>query len=170
MKKELLFALLFAVALLVLSPAAAYANLMWPASIFYMALYSQYAIAFGLIAEWAFVKYFTTLGIGMSLFVALLMNALTALVGLVVTPLVYSMLEIFPGYLFEELFDTQRMSWPNWILAFVIVAAINAVFETIVVRKFWNSGQSFRQTYDWVFGANIVSNAAALVVILLDLS
>lgn len=137
-------------AILLLLPFSAMANLIWPSVYIVEGYYSWYVILAGLLVETVCARYFLKLTWLVSFFVMLAVNAISALLGLVLIPASGIVVEIamIP-------FSSPTFSVVNWILDFAAVFVVNALVEGLALK--WIFKYPFKKNFRWLLAANAVS-------------
>jgi hypothetical protein len=137
-----------------------FADVIWPAMFLEQRLFSWWAIGLGLVVEFFFVRWLTTLSLPMSIVADLSMNAASALLGILLIPLAGIAWEFFPGMILYKVFDVGTFNPGTWAATFLFAVFINAALESLVLRF------AFRQKVDkrvfwWLCVANSLSVALA---------
>ena len=146
-KYQIPFALM---AVILLFPVTACANMVWPSLYIADGMRSWFVILAGLILEIAFVKLFLKQNILKSSFIAFVMNLISALVGIVLIPL--------SGFVGEFLlipFGGGTFQLSHWIVAYILAVLMNTLVEGLVVNTFFRFG--FKNMFLWLFTANAFS-------------
>lgn len=154
--KKLLFLLFLSV------PLIASANVVWPSLYILSQIYCWYIIVLGLVVEFFAVKFFGKASWKKSAIIAVVMNAISALVGLILIP-VSGILTEFLLFPFEQ--STFHLS--HWIVDYVFVAVVNTCIEGLSIK--WIFKYEFKRVFWWLFAANAVSVAFSVLVPLSDL-
>jgi hypothetical protein len=142
----------------VLLPVVARADFVWPAMVLEGRILTWWAIALGLVAEWPVVRHLTRTGWRKSFLLNALTNLASTLVGIVLIPAAGFILSmsIVPGF-----------SPVPFVIAALFAAAVNAAVEGLVLRVAVNLKYTSR-VFWWLFGANLVSVAAAMASLLVS--
>lgn len=154
--KKLLFLLFLSV------PLIASANVVWPSLYILSQIYCWYIIVLGLVVEFFAVKFFGKASWKKSAIIAVAMNVISALVGLVLIP-VSGILTEFLLFPFEQ--GTFHLS--HWIADYVFVAVVNTCIEGLSIK--WIFKYEFKRVFWWLFAANAVSVALSVLVPLSEL-
>lgn len=154
--KKLLFLLFLSV------PLIASANVVWPSLYILSQIYCWYIIVLGLVVEFFAIKFFGKASWKKSAIIAAVMNAISALVGLVLIP-VSGILTEFLLFPFEQ--GTFHLS--HWIVDYVFVALVNTCIEGLSIK--WIFKYEFKHVFWWLFAANAVSVALSVLVPLSEL-
>ena len=158
MKKRLLT---LSALILTLFPTVANANIIWPSLVIAQGLRSYDVILLGLLIEVIFVKIFekqTWLRCGI---IAVIMNLVSTLLGVILIPalgffgtLVLGLLsEIIPAL--GNTFDT-----PVWIFSYILTIFINAFVEGMTVH--YTAKIPLKKTFWWLLFANTLSVAVCI--------
>ena len=148
---------------LTLFPTVANANVIWPSVVIAQGLRSYDVILAGLIIEVIFVKIFekqTWLRCGL---IAVIMNLISTLIGIILIPLVGFIGTLLLGLLSEVIpalgntFDT-----PVWIFSYFLTILANAVIEGFAVQ--YTAKIPFKKTFWWLLCANTLSVAACIAL------
>jgi hypothetical protein len=153
-KKTVLLAVL---GVLVFSTPAR-ADIVWPGLILETRLLSFWAIAIGLVVEYAFLRWFFRFGVLKSVGVDLCMNGASTVLGCI--------LLLFATFVWElpsDLFFRPLLGWKtghaiDMVVACLLAVTINAVLESLVVGFTFNGPVPVGKKGFWVlFAANAIS-------------
>ena len=148
---------------LTLFPTVANANVIWPSVVIAQGLRSYDVILAGLIIEVIFVKIFekqTWLRCGL---IAVIMNLISTLIGIILIPLVGFIGTLLLGLLSEVIpalgntFDA-----PVWIFSYILTIFINALVEGMTVH--YTAKIPFEKTFWWLLFANTLSVAICIAL------
>lgn len=137
-------------------PFIVYANLIWPSIYIVQMYYTWYVIGIGLLIEFFAAKYYLKYSWKKTAGMVVLMNAISAILGLILIPLT--------GILCEILllpFKTGTFDLLHWILDFVFAVFANACVENLSLTLIFKT--SFKSNFWWILGANAVSVAVCAV-------
>jgi hypothetical protein len=147
--------------LLLLLPSVALANLVWPAVYVTMGLVTWWVVAAGLAIETVGLRLLLRASLAKSLLLAFSMNAISAVLGIVLVPLAGIAYEFLPGLLINWLFSWGTFNPVAWVATFLLAAVINATVEgTVLSRGFaiiLNRAQKF-----WLVALNFATVALAI--------
>lgn len=143
---------------LVFISSLAHADVVWPALYLETRLFSWWAITFGLVVEYFFVRTIFNLPIKKATIATFTANFVSSLVGLLAIPIASIFLEISPGIVIHKLFNIGTFNPFTWGATFVIACLINSLIESaIYIKVFKLSFFICSKTFSWVFIANIAS-------------
>lgn len=137
-------------AVILLFPITACANMVWPSLYIAEGMRSWFVILAGLILEIVFVNLFLKQTILKSSFIALVMNLISTIVGIFLIP--------FGGFVGEFLlapFGGGTFALSHWIAAYFLAVITNTLIEGLVVNTFFRF--SFKNMFLWLFSANTLS-------------
>jgi hypothetical protein len=139
------------------------ANAIWPALFLEKHLVAQWPILIGLAIEYLFVRKLTTLSPLQALWADIAINGASALLGIFLVPLAGLVWEFFPGLILYFFFHLGTFNPGTWIATFFIAAAINAVVEWFVLKRFFQQKQLGLQAFWILYIANTLTVAVAFV-------
>jgi hypothetical protein len=133
-----------------------FGDVVWPALFLEQRLFSWWAIGLGLLIEFFFVRWLTTLNLRMCAVADLSMNAASAVLGMFLIPVAGLIWELFPGLLLYKIFNVGTFNPVTWTFTFLAAVFINAMLEWLVLRL------GFRQKigkrgFGWLCLANSLS-------------
>ncbi len=139
------------------------ADVVWPALLLEGRLLGTLPILAGLIVEWLALWLG---GFGLSwkkaAIIDVVMNAVSAALGVVLIPALGFAWEVFPGSVLYKLFNVGTFNPGTWAATFVIAVMATTAIEALVVRWVFKVLLGARRF--WILcGANCVSVAIALV-------
>jgi len=146
-----------------LFPCLVYANVVWPALYLEMRIFSWWAITFGVLIEFLFVKWLLVLSAGRAFGVVILANAVSTVAGVVLLPLLGVAWEFFPGALINSAFDWGTFNPITWSVTFVLGCLLNALIEGVVYKKIVSGFRLWGRFFVWLLVANSFSVAAAFI-------
>ena len=150
-------------------PTVAYANVVWPALYLESRLFSWWAIGIGLLVEFLFIKWLFKLSTKKASIAAVSANTVSAVLGIVLIPLVGILWEVFPGTVIYWAFNWSTFSPVTWCATFIMGCLINAVLEGAVYKKWFVPGFKFRsKAFLWLLAVNSLSVGAAFVSLWLN--
>ena len=144
--------------LILLIPAYASANMIWPSLYITEGMITWYVILIGLITEIIFVKCFLKNTYLKSVLIAFVMNLASTVLGIVAIPL--------SGIIVEILmlpFGTGTFHPLNVFLSFIFAVLSNVLIEGITIKLIFK--YNFKRMFWWLFIANAISVAIACVVV-----
>lgn len=136
--------------LLILIPFSARANMVWPSIFIVQQYYTWYVILIGLIVEFFAVKIFLKVGWGKAAIIDVSMNAISALIGVLLIPAS----GIFVEFLTVP-FGATTFHLSHWILDYVAAVLSNVVIEGLALK--WIFKYPFKKNFLWLLGANAIS-------------
>lgn len=136
--------------LLIAIPFSAKANMVWPSLYIIDQYYSWYIILIGLIVEFFAIKLFLKVSWGKSALIAVTMNLISALIGLILIPVSGVIVEIL-----TLPFGGGTFQLSHWILDYIAAVLCNVVIEGLAVK--WIFKYPFKETFWWLLGANAIS-------------
>lgn len=145
-----------------LAPTAASANLIWPAAFVEGRLLSVPVIAAGLAVEIGVLRFGFGLGWGRAAIAAIVVNLISAAIGLVAIPLLGVAWEIFPGMLLSRLFDIHTFHPITWAATFVFALVVTTIIEVLALRWIFRL-EATRPRWGLWLGANAASVASAFL-------
>lgn len=137
--------------LFVLVPFSASANMIWPALYVISQYYTWYVILIGLIVEFFAIKHYLKVSWGRAALIAVTMNLISAITGLILIPLC--------GYIMW--FPVMILGGTNFVVIlyfiFCYIAAVlcNVAVEGLVLKLLFK--YPFKENFWWLTGANAVS-------------
>jgi len=152
---------LLSLALIVGFTLPAAANVVWPALYLETRLFSWYAIAGGLVAEYIVLVAVFRLSLTHAAGADIAMNLASALLGMLFLPLAGIAWEVFPGLLLYHAFNIGTFNPGTWVATVLMAAGINALIEAGVLWRFFHV-PFCRCTLLWLSLANLVSVGIAM--------
>lgn len=137
-------------------------NLIWPSIIILGVVYSWYIILIGLIIETIAAHIFIKTGWLRSLGIMFVVNAISALIGLIFIPISGIIVEVLTSP-----FGGGTFHISHWILDYLMVVVVNTLIEGISLQCIFK--YPFRKNFWWLFGANTISVIIGVVTSLLQL-
>lgn len=151
---------------LLLVPAAANADAVWPALLLEPRLLTWWSIATGLIVEGLLVRWLFSLPLGRAVLACCAANAASTVLGVVLIPIAGVVWE-FPAQLYMRSLGWGTFNPLTWAATFLLACAINTVIEGWVYRRGFQFAFGHRERA-WVFVANAVSVGIALASLFVD--
>ena len=110
-------------------------DVVWPALVLEQRILSAVPISAGLIVEW-FALWVGGFGLSWrkAAVVDIVMNAVSTVVGIVLTPAIGLVWEFFPGTLLFKLFNIGTFNPGTWVATFLIAVLVTTAIEAVVVR------------------------------------
>lgn len=145
-------------AILLSLPFVASANMIWPSLIIVQKYYAWYVILAALIIEVVAAHIFLKTDWLKSILVMVVVNVISALVGLILIPV--------SGLLIEVLmtpFALGTFSLLNWILEYLCAVLVNTCVEGLMLK--WIFKYQFKPNFWWLFVANLISVIISFVLI-----
>ena len=150
------------VAALLITPAIACANVVWPALYLETRLFSWWAISVGLVIEYLFVRWLFGLTPGRAAVADLFANAASAVVGVVLIPVSGIVWELFPASIYNWAFEWGTFNPITWTSTFFIACVINALLEGFVYKKVFKLDLKIKsKKFWWLVLANTFSVGVA---------
>lgn len=137
-----------------------FADVVWPSLFLEQRLFSWWAIGLGLVVELFFVRRLTTLNWPRCIAADLLMNAVSALCGLILIPLAGIVWEIFPGMIMYKIFNIGTFNPATWTATYLFAVFINGILETLFLKYVFKQ-KTGRRVFLWICFANALSVALA---------
>ena len=154
------------VSLVLLASSAAQADVVWPALYLETRLFSWWAIAVGLVAEYIFIRWVFQLSVRRAAIATTVANGVSAVVGVPLIPLAGIAWEFFPGSIYMRAFNWGTFNPVTWAATFVIACLVNTVVEAAVYKLGFKLPVRRREFW-WVFVANSVSVGLAFATLFL---
>jgi hypothetical protein len=134
------------------------ADVVWPGLILEMRMLSLWAIAIGLVVEYAFLRWFFRFAVLKSVYVDLCMNAASTVLGCILL-LIATIVWEFPSNLFFRPLLGWRIGHAiDMAVACLFAVTINAVLESLVVGFTFKGPVPVGKKGFWVlFAANAIS-------------
>lgn len=136
--------------ILILAPFTAKANLVWPSLYIVESYYSWYIILAGLIVETIAAHLFLKTKWLKSLGIMAAVNAISALLGVLLIPLSGIIVEILTLPFHSGTFDLS-----HWILDYIAVVVLNTCIEGLALQLIFK--YRFKSNLLWLFIANLIS-------------
>lgn len=145
-------------------PSVAYANVVWPALYLESRLFSWWAISIGLVVEFVFIKWLFTLSTKKASIATVSANAVSAIAGIVLIPLVGIVWELFPGSVINWVLSWGTFNPVTWGATFVLGCLVNVLLEGAVYKRWFMPEFKFRsKAFLWLLVANSLSVGVALI-------
>jgi hypothetical protein len=143
------------------------ANLVWPALYLVGRMSAILPIAAGLIVEFVFLRYATSLRGFRCIRAALAMNLASALFGIVLIPIFGLAWEVVAAVTIYPLFDVGTFNPATWIATALLAAVANAAIEGQVLKRFFGMMLN-RKIFVQLTAVNLVTVSLALLSLHLD--
>lgn len=153
-----------AISLLLIS-SCVQADVVWPALYLETRLFSWWAIAVGLIAEYLFVRWLFNLSIRRAAIATTTANGVSSVAGILLIPLAGFAWE-FPALIYTQPLNWGTFNPVTWAATFVIACLVNTGIETIVYKHAFKL-PVHRREFWWIFVANSVSVGIAFATLFL---
>jgi hypothetical protein len=121
----------------ILLPAAAYADVIWPALYAETKVSSVPIIVASLLIEFWFFKWLFRAGYRKTLIYTISANIASGVIGLIARPISGIIYELSLGMLINSLFDWGTFNPVAWFFVPIIGGAVNAVIELGTIRLIW---------------------------------
>jgi hypothetical protein len=132
------------------------ADMVWPALYLETRLFTWWTIGLGLLIEFFFVRWLFALPIRKAAVATVVANAVSALAGVPLIPLVGIIWEFFPGMLYMGPLHWGTFNPITWAATFLIGCLVTTAIEALVYRY----GFKFRvgrREFIWLTAANSLS-------------
>jgi len=149
---------------LLLASSTATADVVWPALFLEIRLFSWWAIAVGLVAEYLFVRWLFQLPIQRAVVATAAANATSSIAGILLIPLVGIVWELFPGSIYMYALKWGTFNPITWAATFVLACLVNTGIEAQVYKRGFKL-QVRRREFWWIVVANAVSVGVAFVTL-----
>lgn len=151
---------------ILLIPTILLANVVWPALYLETRLFSWWAISFGLIIEYFFIKQIFNLESKYTLKAVLVANIISAILGIILIPLGGLIWEIFPGLIFYHFFELGTFNPITWGGTFLLASFINAIVEGLAYEKIFKIELLLKsRKFLYLFLINMLSASLAFISI-----
>lgn len=137
-------------------PTAAYADVVWPALYAEQRLSSIPVILVGLLIETATLRYAFAMPWRRAATASFVVNAASALLGLVLIPLAGVVWEIFPGIILYRAFDLGTFNPITWTATFLLALTITTSVEVVCLKRLFHLAAE-RRTWRWWLFANSIT-------------
>ncbi len=152
--------------MILLLPSLLLANVVWPALYLETRLFSWWAISFGLIIEYFFIKQIFKLQAKDTLKTVLVANIISAILGVILIPLGGILWEIFPAGIYNSILGWGTFNPITWGGTFLLASFINAIVEGLVYKKIFKIEFLFKsRKFLYLFLINILSVSLAFASI-----
>ena len=133
------------------------ADIVWPSLYITKGMLSLKVIFLGLIIELFFVKYFTKIDWKKASIITILMNLITAILGILLIPLSGLGAEFVFEFVFHayDKFGIGTFHWSHWFVSYLLVIFINTLIEGVFIKL--SLKLNLKQTFWWLFVANGIS-------------
>jgi hypothetical protein len=152
MKKKWFYIVL--ILALFLRPTPIYANMIWPSLYIAEDFRTWWIIVTGLLIEFIFVKIFTKDSYFKSALMAIIINLISTLIGIIAIPL-SGIIGEFIFIPIDLLFKLGSFHISHWILAFLLTVLCNTVIEALTLKIIFK--KIFKNIFLWLFIANSIS-------------
>lgn len=138
-------------------PMVAYANVVWPTIYIAKGMQSWYVIAGGLAIELLLIKIFTHTEWKKSTLIAVTMNAISTIVGILLIPLVGFVGAIGLGILGEliPVLGGGTFDVAQWIFGYILTILTNVVVEGLSIKLIFK--MQWKDFFLWLLLANTIS-------------
>jgi hypothetical protein len=126
----------------------------WPSVYIQNGMITWWVIIVGLLFEFIVIKIFTKDKYLKSVIMVITVNAISTLVGIVAIPLsgIIGELIFMP---INQIFNIGTFHISHWIFAFLLAVLCNTLIEGLALKFIFK--KIFKQTFLWLFCANILS-------------
>lgn len=124
-------------ALLALSPALAFADMVWPALYITGGIYTWWVIAAGLVIELLVIQRLFNVNWRLATGIDVAANAASTILGIVLIPLSGLVYELFPGSVVNYVFSWGTFNPVAWVATVVLATAINLAIEGFVMKRYF---------------------------------
>ncbi len=136
--------------LFILMPVSVSANMVWPSLYIAAGMRSWYVILTGFVIEIAFVKYFLKETYVKSIFIAFIMNLVSAVLGIVAIPV-----SGLAGEILMIPFGTGTFHFTHWLISYIFAILTNVIIEGVTVKIIFK--HKFKKMVLWLCIANAIS-------------
>jgi hypothetical protein len=143
------------------------ADLVWPSLVLGGRLYAWWIIAAGLLVEWVFVLRLTRATLFRSAIMTVVMNAISAGVGIFGIPLSGLLWELVASVTILPLFHWGTFNLVTWLISCVLAALLSTVVETASLRWIFKVPWTWRLFW-WLALANAITVGMAMVSIMVS--
>lgn len=112
------------------------ADVVWPALVLNARLFAWLPIVAGLFAEAMVLLFAFNMPSQRALPAAIIMNALSTVLGLFLIPLAGLLWEIFPGLILYKAFHIGTFNLATWTATFLLAVLVNSAIELTVLEHF----------------------------------
>ncbi len=154
--------IIFFTVLFLLNPHTSFCDVVWPALYFEGSLLTWWVIALGLVIELPFYYFTVNKILIKSLHAVLISNAISAVIGIVLIPLLGIIWEIFPGIIMYKFFNIGTFNPVTYIATFFLAIVSNAIIEFLALRGIYKI-TFVRKKCLLIFMANLLSVSIALI-------
>lgn len=147
---------------LLAAPVAASANMIWPSLYIVEQYYVWYVIVAGLLIETIAAQIFLNTGWLKSFGMMLAVNAISALLGVLLIPTSGLAVEILMVPFDLAGLPGGTFGISHWILDYLAVVAVNTVVEWLALH--WIFKYPLKKNFWWMLGANSVSVVICVLV------
>src|SRR5580698_10231577 len=139
-----------------------FADLVWPALLLENRLLTWWAILVGLFVEYFFVRRITNLSFSRAVLADVSMNAVSALLGIILIPIAGLIWELFPGSVYMAVFHVGTFNPGTWVATALIAAILNTYIERFALRRLFKQPLLGRRAFWLLYLANAISVSLAL--------
>src|SRR5258705_3863754 len=124
--------------LILVSPLAVAADVVWPALYLEHKMTSVPVIAVGYLVEAIGLSWIFKTTIKKAAIYSLAGNFASSLLGIILRPISGILWEIFPGLIFYKFFNVGTFNPVTWTATLILASVVNAGLESLVYRFFFN--------------------------------
>ncbi len=147
---------------LLLLPAVAYADVVWPALYLETRMFSWWAISIGFVVEFFFVRWLFSLAFRRALIATFSANLVSTIAGILLIPLGGIAWELFPGLVYNRALGWGTFNPVTWAATFLIASVINALIEGSIYKLAFKYDLKFKsRKFLWLVLANGISVGVA---------
>ena len=135
---------------MLISPAVAKANMIWPSIFILEQYYTWYIIAAGLVVEIVAAWFFLKVSFVKAVWIMFVTNAVSAVLGLLLIPISGIVAEIMITPFSNETFNLS-----HWVVDYIAVVICNTYVEGYALKLIFK--YPFRHNLRWLMVANLIS-------------
>lgn len=143
------------------------ADVVWPSLFLAGRLFAWWIIGAGLLIEWAFVIRLTRTTLVRAGVMTVVMNAISAAVGIVGIPLSGIIWEFIAAATVMPLFNWGTFNPVTWFVSCILAALLNTVVETASLRLLFRVAWT-KRLFWWLALANAITVGMALISIMIS--
>jgi len=153
--------------MLVLSASLASLNVVWPALVLEIGIFSGTPIALGLIVELFILRWGFKTSWQKAITGDLVMNLCSTVLGIVLIPASGLVWEIVFGRVIHKMFHVGTFNAGNWIATIVIASFVNTLVEALILRFGFKINFN-KMLFGLLFSANLLSVSIAFAYVWLN--
>ena len=143
-----------------------FADVVWPALYLEGRLFTWWAVSFGIVIETIFCIRLFKVSALKAFGVTIVANVVSAIVGLLLLPVIGLLWEFHPGLLLFKLKLSSTFGPPTWIATLIMAALLSTTIEYHLLVLMLKVQRQLRQ-FLWWFVANIITSGVAWVSLMI---